>query len=120
MANNKVEDKLCLLRFGHSLPLRAVRRYLYKLLFPHANFNTPHCVLCIKANHLRTFRGRIAAADSVGRLHCNTKGQVDVTCDDGHKYFITIVEDYSRYTHDVPLKSMYEYSNTQLHFIQKF
>lgn len=103
--NKKAEEKLCHMCFVHSLTLTSVRGYLSKGILPQLGYHRPELIVCTKENNRRSFRGSLTAADLVDGLHFDTKGQLNVTSDDVHRFFMTIVEEYSRYTHFLPLKS---------------
>ena len=47
----------------------------------------------------------------MGHLHADTMGKVKTTSENGEKYFITIVDDYSRFVHVKPIRNKTQASN---------
>lgn len=114
------EERLWHLRMGHALPLQAVKGYLSKGLLPHVAQSNVDCEPCVHGKERRRFRGSLTSAARVGRLHCDTKGKVDTQSDEGHGYFLTVVDEFSRFTHVCPLRSKSEASDSLLSFIRRF
>lgn len=116
--NRKAQEKLWNMSFGHALPLRAVGGYLSKGLLTHLDCRTSEFLSCTKAKHRSVFRGCFISAYFVSSLQCDTNGTVEVTYDDGHKYFLTVVDEFNLYTHVVPLRSKAKVSEALLHFVR--
>lgn len=85
-------ERLWHLRLGQPLSLRGVRRYISLSILPHATCRTVYCGCCLKGKQRRTFSGTLTSDHNISRIHCDTKGQVSFKSDDGHKYFLTVIE----------------------------
>lgn len=82
---------------GHALPLRAVKGYLSDGLLPHKVPPKLDCAPCVQGKSTLRFSGSWISAAKVGRLHCDTKEKIDTECADGHYYYLTVADEYTRY-----------------------
>lgn len=55
-------------------------------------------LLCRKGKFRRQFKGSLTAQSEVDRSHVDTKVKVDVPSIKGHKFFLAIVKECSRYS----------------------
>lgn len=73
-----------------------------------------NCVPCFEGKHTRRFPGSLASTVRLVRLHWETNGKDDVESEEGQRYFLTVVDEYSRCTQVCPLKSKGEASESLL------
>lgn len=107
-------------RLGHALPKADVSSHINNKSLPHGSCTSVDCEPCAKGKFRRSFPGSLTKARRIGRLHVDTKGKVNVESADGHRYFLTVVEEYSRFTKAFPLRSKSEASDTLLRYIKRF
>lgn len=107
-------------RLGHVTSVENVRKLVKEGELPHVECSMPDCRSCAKGKYRNRFSGSLSNARKVGRLHVDTKGKVEEKSEGGHKYFLTIVEEYSRYTAVFPLRTKGEASDQLLQFIKWF
>ena len=112
--------KLWHLRLGHALPLRAVTRHVRDGLLPHVECASVDCESCAKGKFKRSFQGSLTSEDRIGALHVDTKGRIETESVNGHKYFLTIVEEHSRFLAVRPLRSKAEASAEVMKFTRYF
>lgn len=112
--------KLWHLRLGHAVAVRAVRSHIKKGLLPQPKCPDNTCEYCTRGKYRRKFDGTLTGITKVGRLHVDTKGKVEAESTDGHKYFLTVVEEYSRYTYVCPIRTKGETSDELLRFVKCF
>lgn len=108
------------LRLGHALPVKAVRRHVREGLLPHVVCKSTDCKVCLKGKFRRRFDGSLTDTDKFGSLHVDTKGKVDVTSVHGHNYFVTIVEEFSRFVAVRPIRSKSDAAEEVLRFVKYF
>ena len=102
------------------MPVRAVKRQLKSGSLPPPKCQQTDCKVCARGKYRKRFDGSLTTEPRVGKLHADTKGKVDVMTTQGHRYFLTIVEEYSRFTHTCPLRTKGEASKALLHFVKCF
>lgn len=121
VTRNDVNDdsRIWHLRLGHAKSVQAIKNLVRNGELPHVACHTSDCDVCAKGKFRREFKGSLTSETEVGRLHVDTKGKVDTTSVNGHKYFLTIIDEYSRYAQTYPMKSKGEASQLLLNFIRK-
>lgn len=107
-------------RLGHTKTSNSIKEMVRNDKLPHVNCSTVNCEPCAKGKFRRSFKGSLTNADYVGRLHVDTKGKVDTQSINGHLYFLTIVDEFSRYTATYPMKRKSEASELLLNFVIRF
>lgn len=108
------EEKVWHVHLCHTRPLVTVRKQLNDDLLRHAECQKMDFEPCAKGKHRCRFKGSLTSTARIGRLHCDTKGQVKCISDDGHKYFITIVDEYSCFAYACLIRTKYEESEIVL------
>lgn len=63
------------------------------------------CQVCLNGKFGRRFDGSLTKSTRSGALHVDTRGTMEVDSVHGHKYFLTIVEQQSRYVAVRSIKS---------------
>lgn len=114
------EENLWHLRLGHTMSLPYLRKSLKEGNLPYAECRLTDCKHCGKIKFRRRFTGSLTSATSIGRIHCDTKEMVNCIFDDGHKYFITIIEEFTRFVYACPVQSKAEASEILLRFVKRF
>ena len=107
-------------RLGHAKSVKEISTLVRDGQLPHISCRKIDCESCAKGKYRRKFKGSLTSESEVGRLHVDTKGKVDTPSINGHLYFLTIVDEYSRYTQTYPMKSKGEASELLLNFIKRF
>ena len=102
------------------MPVRAVVRQLKSGALPPPKCQQTDCRVCARGKYRKRFDGSLTTESRPGKLHADTKGQVDVQSTQGHKYFLTVVDEYSRFTYTCPLRSKGEASEALLHYVKCF
>ena len=108
------------LRLGHSIPIRAVQRYVKKGALSHVKCLTADCELCVKGKFRRRYDGSLTDAQSVGSLHFNLKERLEVPSIYGPEYFVTIVDENSRLLGVRPIVRKAETSDVILKYVKYF
>ena len=70
--------KLWHLRLGHAMPVRAVVRQLKSGALPPPKCQQTDCRVCARGKYRKRFDGSLTTESRPGKLHVDTKGQVDV------------------------------------------
>lgn len=83
------------LRLGHALPIRSVKRQLKAGTLSPPKCLQTDCRVCTRGKYRKRFDRTLTGETKVGKLHADTKGRFEEALADGHKYFLTIVEEYS-------------------------
>lgn len=107
-------------RLGHAKSVKEISKLVRNGQLPHISCRKIDCEDCAKGKYRRKFQGSLTKEAEVGRLHVDTKGKVDTPSVNGHLFFLTIVDEYSRFTQTYPMKSKGEASELLLNFIKKF
>lgn len=95
--------KIWHLRLGNSMPVKFIRLKIASGILPYPKCFQTECIVFTRVKIRGIFGGILTIESRLGRLHYYTKCQVSVTSRDGHLYFQTIVDEYSRFTHVEPL-----------------
>lgn len=66
------------------------------------------------------FSGILTKSLKVGTLHADVKGRIKTPTDHGHKYVVTIVDEFSRYVYAESVVKKGEASNVVLYFVKFF
>lgn len=102
LAPNK--SAICNRRFGNSASMNIVKCHLRECLLPHDVKIFVELKSCDKGKYLYIISGSVTNSRSIWRIYVDTKAKIEAKSDDKHYYFITIVEEYSRYTEGFPSK----------------
>lgn len=62
---------------------------------PKALYKSLECERCKKGKYHRKLSGSLKNIDRTRHIHVDTKGKIDVESVASHRYFLTIVEDFS-------------------------
>lgn len=89
-------------------------------LLPNAEITSICSQECTTGKFRHRFSGTLTKAQHISRLLAETKGKIEVTYTDGHKYFLKMIEEYSRYIEVLPLTSKGLASDQLLQFIRHF
>lgn len=107
-----------LLRRCFSCPYR--QKQLKVGLFPSAKCTQTNCTVCTRTKYNRRSNGTPTGETKAGRLHVDTGGHLEEQSTEGHRYFLTVVEAYSRYIFASSIRTKTEASDALLHFIKYF
>lgn len=116
----KTQTKLWHERLGHTLSHSEISKQVKDGVLPVSSCRNIECENCAKGKYRRQFKGSLTNSSYIGILHTDTKGKVKVPSVDGHLYFLTIVEEFTRYVHVSPLYHKSEASEELLRFIKRF
>ena len=108
------------LRLGHALSKSSIRRLVNSTTLPHVTCKKRDCEECTKGKFRRSFRGSISDATTIGTLHVDTKGAHETDSAHGHKYFVTITEEHSRFVAVRPIKSKSDAAPAVKRFVRYF
>lgn len=112
--------KIWHLRLGHALPVKVIRSRLANGNLPPPTCFQTDCMVCSKSKHRRMFKGSLTKERRIGRLHCDTKGKIKLPSRDGHYYFLTIIDEYTRLVHVEPLRKKGDASAKLLQYVRYF
>ena len=79
-----------------------------------------NCRSCAKEKFKRRFDGSLTKENRIGVLHVDTKGKLEMESVNGQNYFLTIVEEYSRFTAVRPIGTKGDASRELLQIVQFF
>lgn len=108
------------LRLGHSISMEQSKRHIRGGILPKVQPLPTGCTVCVQSKYRNRCQGSLTSVKTVGHLHVDTKGKIEKTSNDGNQYFLTIVDEMSRYTHTVPIGKKSEASEAVLHSVKKF
>lgn len=74
----------------------------------------------VESESFEDFKDSVTAQSEIARIHVNPKGKVNMPLVKGYKYFLTIVEEYRRYSCTSPMVPKEEASELVLNFDWKF
>lgn len=117
---NQKEVVLWHLRLGHAMPLKAVRGQIKKGLLPKSQMSNQGCDNCIKGKFARSYKGTLTKSQKFGHLHADVKGSIEEKSVDGFDYFLSLIDEKSRYIHAEPIKTKVEASDALLRFVRVF
>lgn len=89
-------------------------------VLPHVHSVEIESDHCIKDKFKRSHRGSLTKEDHIGVLHVDTKGKIESDSVNGKRYFLTIINEFSRYLAVRPLKSKSDASGESLNFVRYF
>ena len=98
-------DRIWHRRLGHSVGLGVIRKQLKSGILPKPEIRNAPCEDCASGKFRKRFGGSLTDAPDIGKLHADVKGKIETTSVSGYKYFLTIVEEYTRYTVAIPIRS---------------
>lgn len=105
-------------RLFHTMTLKTVRKSLKDGLLPHAECLLKDCEPCTRGKYRRRFTGSLTSSPKICLLHFYAKGPVICISVDGHKYFLTIIEEYFRFVYACPIRSKVEFSKILLRYVK--
>ena len=108
------------LRLGHLLTLDATKRHLRDGILPKPVTATTGCNVCVKSKFRKRYAGSLTNANTLGHLHADIKGKIEVPSTTGQNYFLTIVDGFSRFTYVEPTTTKGEASQAVLRFVKRF
>lgn len=91
------------LRLGHVLNVGRIRCHISDGNFPKVSPNAISCGACVKSKFRKSYGGSLAKAKTVGHLHADVKVMVPDCSGSGSRYFVVIVDEYSRFVQAVPM-----------------
>jgi hypothetical protein len=97
---NKNSSMLWHRRLGH-ISIRRIKRLVNDGILPTLDFTDfETCIDCIKGKQTNKFKkGAIKSLYVLDLIHTNICGPFSTPCFTGHKYFITFIDNYSRYNY---------------------
>lgn len=107
-------------RLGHALSIAEVRRLVRSGQLPRPICSRSDCTSCTKGKFRKRFAGSLTKEVRIGRLHADVKGKIKTPTVDGQKYFVSIVDEASRYTFVKPMRKKGEASDVVLEFAKWF
>ena len=108
------------LRLGHVLNVGRIRRHISDGTLPKVRPSPTGCGVCVKAKFRKSYPGSLTKAKNVGHLHADVKGMVTDQSGSGARYFVVIVDEYSRFVQAVPMVNKSEASTKVLSFVAWF
>ena len=105
------------LRLGHVLTVGQIRRHIADGTLPKTRSSPKGCEVCVKTKFRKSYPGSLTKATTVCHLHADVKGIIKDTSGDGKRYYVVIVDEYSRYVHAVPMVDKSEASTKVLQFV---
>lgn len=108
------------LRLGHSVLKLSIRRLIQSQALPHVVCRHIDCEERAKGKFRRRLSGSISSASTVGTLYVDTKGALETDSVQGHKYFVTIIEEVSRFVAVRPIKSKSDAAPAVFRFVRFF
>lgn len=78
------------------------------------------CEPCLKGKFRRLYGGSWTKKNSPGHLHADIVGKIKPQSYHGHRYFMTVVDERTRYTHVTLLKKKSEASDELIQFMKWF
>lgn len=94
---NATDVRLCHLKLGH-IPFSAMKNVCSKSMSPFHFDSTCNICPLARQSRLPFSSSEISSKNIFELIHIDTWGPYKVSTHDGHRYFLTIVEDYSRGT----------------------
>lgn len=89
-------------------------------MLPHVVCKKRYCEECSNGKFRRHVRGSITDASAFGTLQVDTKGSLETDSHQGHKYFVTSTEEFSRFVAVRPIKSKGDAATSVLRFVRYF
>lgn len=117
---SRFEVTICHHQLGHALPEADVSSYNKGKSLPHASCTSVACEPCAKGEFRRYFPGFLNSACRIGRFHVDTRRKVKIDSIQSLWDFLTVVDEYSRYTKASTLRSKSEISVALLRYIKQF
>ena len=78
------------------------------------------CGFCVRSKYHKSYPGSLTKASNVGHLHADVKGMEIVFLDSGARYFVVIVNGYSRFVQAFRMATISEASTKFLEFVKWF
>lgn len=107
-------------RLGHAIGVRAINLHLKRNILPRPVCPLQECEDCTKGKYRRRFGGSLTKKSTVGHLHVDTKGKIQSASVDGHHYFLTVVDEFSRHTAVIPIRTKGEASDELMDYVTRF
>lgn len=90
------EATLWNLRLGNAVPKTVVTRELQSGVLPKVTCSQVGCESCSLGKYRRRFAGSLKNEVRIGKLLADIKGEIKVPSVNGHRYFLTVVEEVTR------------------------
>ena len=87
---------------------------------PKVKLHLPDCYSCVKGKFKRFFRGSLTKATEPGHIHADLVGRINPRSQEGHDYFLTIVDEATRYAETIPLHNKSDASGALYEFMNRF
>lgn len=105
---------------GHTVSVKDIARQVKNATVPIVTATKLDCESCIKSKFSCRFKDALTETDRIGVIHTDTDDKINVPLADGHKYFLTVIGEYSRYTYICHLQSRADATDELLKFIKRF
>ena len=102
------------------LNLTEIKRHIKNGVLPKATRTPNGCEICVNAKYHKRYQGSLTNAVTMGHLHADTDGKLKTTSENGEQYFVTIVDEYSRFVHVKPIPNKTQASNSVREFVKWF
>ena len=107
-------------RLGHAGTTSQIRNMMKEGIFPVAKVEESKCDPCVKGKFKRSYRGCLTDANFPGHLHADLVGKIWPKSIEGYQYFMTVVDEHSRYIDVSALRTKSEASQRLLHLVKWF
>lgn len=107
-------------RLGHLGSDKDISDMISAGIIPSAKSRKENCDPCMKGKFRRFFRGSLTKAENPGSIHADLVGRVNPASHEGYEYFLTIIDELTRYAEIVPLRTKSEASAALLRFMKRF
>lgn len=107
-------------RLGHFGTKKDIKDMIDQGLLPSPQGSNAECTHCARGKFRRFYRGSLTKATTPGHIHADLVGRVKPDSHEGYIYFLTIVDEFTRFVEVVSLRTKGEASNALLHFMNVF
>lgn len=107
-------------RLGHLGSEKTISQMIADGILSTTKRDTAACEECEKGKFRRTFQGSLTSATEPGHLHVDLVGPVNPPSFAGHRYFLTIVDEATRFVATYPMQKKSESSDKIMHFVHHF
>lgn len=92
-------------RLGHLGSTKDIQDLISQGILPSTSPVKIRCDPCAKGKFRRFFRGSLTKSKGPGYLHADLVGRIEPESHDGFRYFLTIIDEATRYTWVVSLEN---------------
>ena len=103
----------------HGTPIE-LRDMMNSGTLPPVKQTAEGCDPCMKGKFKRFFRGSLTKESQPGKIHADLVGRVKPRSVDGYEYFLTIIDEATRYADTRPLEKKSDASPALLSFMKRF